>query len=161
MTNEFNTVCPTCGKRFYSIPNPKILRTVKKCEACKKESLKKSHYKYLKKYVKACKEKLGYADPYYFKHRARISFEKKKATLEKLGLERFFKCAICGEEVDRLQIGVYLKSKTCNKNACRTEWRNKKSLENYYKIRNSDKYDQYKIKHRQWWYRRKKKVEQC
>ena len=112
---------------------------------------------YLKKYMARNKEKLGYVSTYYFKHRARISFEKKKATLEKLGLERFFKCAICGEEVDRLQIGVYLKSKTCNKKACRTEWRNKKSLENYYKIRNSDKYDQYKIKHRQWWYRRKEK----
>lgn len=110
---------------------------------------------YLKKYMAHNKEKLGYVSTYYFKHRARISFEKKKATLEKLGLERFFKCAICGAEVDRLQIGVYLKSKTCNKNACRTEWRNKKSLENYYKIRNSDKYEQYKIKHRQWWYRRK------
>lgn len=112
---------------------------------------------YMKKYMARNKENLGYVSTYYFKHRARISFEKKKATLEKLGLERFFKCAICGAEVDRLQIGVYLKSKTCNKNACRTEWRNKKSLENYYKIRNSDKYDQYKIKHRQWWYRRKEK----
>ena len=69
-------------------------------------------------------------------------------------------CPICGAEVDRLQIGVYLKSKTCNKKACRTEWRNKKSLENYYKIRNSDKYEKYKIKHRQWWYRRKENVEQ-
>lgn len=41
--------------------------------------------------------------------------------------------------------------------ACKTEWRNKKSLENYYKIRDSDKYEQYKIKHRKWWYRRKEK----
>lgn len=119
--------------------------------------ISKKRAEYLKKYMANNKKKLGFVSTYYFKHRERISSEKKMAKLEKLGLERFFKCDICGEEVDRLQIGVYLKSKTCNQNACKIRWRNKKALENYYKIRNSEDYEAYKTRHRQWWYRKKEK----
>lgn len=105
----YATKCKYCGSQF--ITNSRIAEIC--CESCKRKNQNEVTKRFMQKYMKMTRQKLGYSIPYYVKNRSKILEKRKLTKLQDAGKSKTFVCDNCGKVFDYIKDNYHLRSKNC------------------------------------------------
>lgn len=116
------TKCEYCGTEF--VTNSHLCKICSDwCSSCSNREITN---RYMRKYMKRNRSKVGYSMPWYAKNRKEVLESRKKDFIKKTNRSETFKCAVCGKEFNYIKDHYHLSSKICRNPACKKSFYNRK-----------------------------------